>query len=292
MKTKSQIKKENRSLMNSQVELVIELLESNNMTCKDRPSSKNEFSRERIDTEVQGLKVEYHIQCVCFRVGYGAGQKNLDHIYETMLDNYEDIEVLRKKNWVDVYRFGAEEFEEFINILEDIELPTELEKEFSTSSRIESKQGVPFTGLLSNTKERGASIQSATSFLVCEASGMDPKMLFAEQHFEAGQIDGIEYNQDGTVKSIYEVQSGIHHGEYLDANHRDKSLGRYLYDPKIIPTVEKIVIWAGGYYESDLLMLKERALELSRRDNPIELILLQTIKTDDVYGIGVEKIEY
>jgi hypothetical protein len=279
--------------MNNQVDLVIEMLENEGMIWKDVSNSRNEFGRERIDTTVQGLKVEYHIQGVCFRVGYQAGQENIDAIYEALLDNYQEDEVLRKNNWVDVLKIEAEEFESFLDILQDIDLVTEPEKEFLSVSKKETKKGVSFEGtLLENTKERGASIQAATSFMVCEASGMNPKMLFAEQHFDCGQIDGVEYNQDKTVKSIYEVQSGIFYGDYLDDNHRDKSLGRYLYDPKVIPTVERVVIWAGGYYDSDLLYIKERALELSRRDNPIEVVLLKTIKTNDVYGIGVERVKY
>ena len=290
VKTKSEIRKENQLLQNSQVEHVVELLENTGKAIRDISTKKNETGRERIDTMVQGLKVEYHIQCVCFRVGHLAGQENLDYIYEELLDHYEEDEVKRKPSYVDVFRFGVDEFQDFLDIIEDIELPTELKKEFLAKSK--AKKGVSFEGtMLSRTKERGASIQSATSSMVCEASGMNPKMLFAEQYFNCGQLDGVEYSEDRKVKTIYEVQSGIFNGDYLDANHRDRAFGPYLYDPEIIPTIEKIVIWAGGYYESDLLFIKERALELSRRDNPIEVVLLQTTKTDDFYGIGVERVE-
>ena len=65
-------------------------------------------------------------------------------------------------------------------------------------------------------------------------------------------------------------------------------LGSYLYDPEIIPTVRKVVVLAGAYSDSDLRLLRERAYELSRRENSIELVVLITTRTDN--KIGVERV--
>jgi hypothetical protein len=94
-------------------------------------------------------------------------------------------------------------------------------------------------------------------------------------------VDGVELDAK-TQKpiSIYECQSGIHNGQFLDSLHRDKALGEYLYDPSILPTVKKVVILAGGYSDEDLRIVRERAQELSYRPQPIEVVLLQTVRLE------------
>ena len=119
--------------------------------------------------------------------------------------------------------------------------------------------------------------------LVCRASGMNLEETIAEWTLNNGrQVDGVELDPV-TQKpiSIYECQSGIHNGQFLDANHRDKALGEYLYDGSILPTVRKVVILAGGYSDEDKTIVRERASELARREQPIEVVLLQTVRLQD-----------
>jgi len=153
----------------------------------------------------------------------------------------------------------------------------------------EPRVGVSFRGTqFDRIKERGATISGMFGNLVCQASGMKLEMMQAEYYVESGEIDGVEFDENNKVVAIYECQSGIHHGEELDDEHIMKALGSYLYDPEIIPTVRKVVLLAGAYSEMDLAILRNRSLELSRRDQPIELIVLITTKVDN--KIGIERI--
>jgi hypothetical protein len=153
----------------------------------------------------------------------------------------------------------------------------------------EAKTGVSFAGTqFDRLKERGATISGMFGNLVCQASGMNLVMMQAEYYVGAGEIDGVEFAGNGDVMSIYECQSGIHHGEELDDEHTAKVLGTYLYDPEIIPTVRKVVVLAGAYREGDLRLLKERAYELARRERAIELVVLITTRVDN--RIGVERV--
>lgn len=157
------------------------------------------------------------------------------------------------------------------------------------SGLAESKTGVSFAGTqFDRLKERGATISGMFGNLVCQAAGMNLLMMQAEYYVSAGEIDGVEFAEDGSVISIYECQSGIHHGEELDDEHTAKALGSYLYDPEIIPTVRKVVVLAGAYSESDLIILRERAYELARREKAIELVAL--ITTREGNRIGVERV--
>jgi len=143
-------------------------------------------------------------------------------------------------------------------------------------------EGTQFDGL----KERGATMSPMFCSLVCEASGMVLENLQAEFYTDAGEIDGVEFDENGHIISIYECQAGIHKGEELDELHLGKALGNYLYDPKVLPTVKKVVILAGEYSKSVIRVLKERQKELSYRR--IEIIPLVTTRTGD--DIGVKRV--
>lgn len=162
----------------------------------------------------------------------------------------------------------------------------------SKTEKVEIR-GASFKGtVFERIQERGATMSGKFGALVCRASGMDLTETIAEWTLDNGrQLDGVELDPV-TQKpiSIYECQSGIHNGQYLDPCHREKALGEYLYDPSIIPTVRKVVILAGGYSEEDLRIFRERASELARRDQPIEIVLLQTVRTEDT--IKVVTISY
>jgi hypothetical protein len=124
--------------------------------------------------------------------------------------------------------------------------------------------------------------------LVCQASGMNLLMTQAEYYVDAGEIDGVEFDNNGKVISIYECQSGIHKGNNLDDDHLGKTLGSYLYDSEIIPTLRKVVVLAGAYDDATLRVLSERSYELARRETPIELVVLITTRVEN--RIGVERV--
>jgi hypothetical protein len=103
--------------------------------------------------------------------------------------------------------------------------------------------------------------------------------LQAEFYTDAGEIDGVEFDEEGHIISIYECQAGIHKGEELDGLHLGKALQNYLYDPKVFPTVKKVVILAGEYSKSVMRVFRERKKELSVHD--IEIIPLITDRIED-----------
>jgi hypothetical protein len=145
-------------------------------------------------------------------------------------------------------------------------------------------RGATFQGtVFERIQERGATMSGKFGSMVCRASGMKLTETLAEWTLDNGrQVDGVEIDAK-TQKpiAIYECQSGIHNGQFLDSLHRDKALGEYLYDPSILPTVKKVVILAGGYSDEDLRIVRERAQELSYRPQPIEVVLLQTVRLEN-----------
>jgi hypothetical protein len=193
---------------------------------------------------------------------------------------------------VQTYTWGikvsVESLEDFSEVFAALNAACE-ENEVSKVSKV-SKVGVNFQGtIFSNTKERGATIGGKFGALVCAASGMTLTEMLAEFYTDSGEIDGVELDPE-TQKpvSIYECQAGIHNGMYLDDLHREKALGKYLYDKAILPTVKKVVILAGGYTDQDLNILRERSFELSKRPQPIELVALVTTRNENI--IGVERV--
>jgi len=155
---------------------------------------------------------------------------------------------------------------------------------------VESRFGVNFQGTqFDRLKERGATMSGMFGNLVCQASGMNLVMMQAEYYVDAGEIDGVEFDEGGNVISIYECQSGIHKGSSLDETHLNKVLGAYLYDPDVIGTVRKVVVLAGAYDDDTMRILKERAYELARRERAIELVVLVTTLNGN--RIGVERVD-
>jgi hypothetical protein len=149
--------------------------------------------------------------------------------------------------------------------------------------------GVLFAGTqFDRLKERGATMSPMFCALVAQAAGMNVLQMQAEYYVDAGEIDGVEFDSQGRVISIYECQSGIHKGLPLDEDHLSKALGNYLYDREIIGTVRKVVILAGEYDEATLNLLKERSYELSRREQSIELVVLKTVRENNI--IAVERL--
>ena len=254
---------------------------------------------------INGIKTEYSSNRGAFRVGYNKKYNNdiIDLLFGELTEFYsdnDDIEVIRTRagtspsdgtpgGVVDVA--GVYEPEDFVLFCTEVDRITS-EAEGITVRRSSAERGVSFEGtFFFDLKERGATMGGMFGNMVCEASGMKLVNMKAEKYTSSGEIDGVEYDDNLDIISIYECQSGIHHGSFLDDNHLDKSLGRYLYDPEIIPTVRKVVILAGGYTKQHLNILKERSYELANRKQPIEIVLLRTVATDTKVGIGIEVVE-
>jgi hypothetical protein len=186
------------------------------------------------------------------------------------------------------YEFASADEEEILEAASELAEYVQ-GRELGQGNVREERCGVNFIGTqFERLKERGATISGMFGNLVCQAAGMNLTMMQAEYYIEAGEIDGVEFGECGKVISIYECQAGIHKGMPLDDGHLHKALESYLYDPEIIPTVRKVVLLAGDYDVSTLNILKERGYELSRRERPIELVVLKTVRHENT--ISIERV--
>ena len=257
---------------------IISILEANNCTAK--VESWGVFS------SINGIKLEWNWKFDSIIVGHSSTEADREAISNLIEENILEAIPAHKKTYLKYVDVSVELFESILEVLLDADL--ELEKAFNV--REPSVSGVTFEGtIFSNLKERGATMSGKFGKMVCEASNMNLEEMLAEFHTQDhGQIDGVELCPE-TQKpiSVYECQSGIHKGAFLDDNHLSKALGRYIYAPEILPTVKKVVILAGGYSASALNIVTERASELAKRDQPIKVVLLKTTKTENKIGIDV-----
>ena len=235
------------------------------------------------------IGVKWAIKQRVWRLVIDSNGPNKEETLENTLGGFtEESEFFRNNSKRLQYEYCSEDID---SIVEQAQLLaayiTENDLGRGSDTR-EAKAGVSFSGTqFDRLKERGATMSGMFGSLVCQASGMNLTMTQAEYYVDAGEIDGVEFDENNNVISIYECQSGIHHGNELDDVHLNKALGSYLYDPEIIPTVRKVVILAGGYSPATLNILRERQEELRRRDNPISLVILVTTRNGD--RIGVER---
>ena len=231
---------------------------------------------------VNGVTTSYYITGNCFRsklIYFEDREEELTKIYEALSSAFLEDKVIQYREWVDVKcPPSVENYALYLETIESLNLNIPEESiELLAKTRI-SMKGVNFEGtVFDRIKERGATIGGKFGKLVCDASEMDLFEMHAEAYYSCGEIDGVEKDPiSNSAISIYECQAGIHHGGYLDDIHLNKALGKYLYDPEIIPTVKKVVILAGGYSEDHMNFIRERSSELLNRENPIEVVLLKT----------------
>jgi hypothetical protein len=217
------------------------------------------------------------------------GLASKDHLVEEMLSELPtETGFVRNSSKRVQYEFRTHSIDDLIDAAQSLREFVD-SFDLGVAKVVESRCGVVFAGTqFDRLKERGATISGMFGNLVCQASGMNLLMMQAEYYVDAGEIDGVEFAESGEVISIYECQSGIHKGVALDEIHLNKVLGSYLYDREVIPTVRKVVVLAGAYSDADLQLLRERAYELSRREQTIELVVLITTRTEN--KIGVERV--
>lgn len=280
-------KKELRGLIKDNRESTISLLIENNFI----PIPTTQY----VGVAINGCKVEYQ-NSGCFRAGYGLDEENLKKLGSLLTEEYGDtykvdIKKTNKSGMVDVIgMYNANDFLEFCNFISEIE---DLDIQKGYGDRKKEEFGVSFTGtIFENLKERGATISPMFCNLVCDSAGMNLLQVQSEFHTkDNGEIDGVEFCTESKKPiTIYECQSGIHNGGYLDDNHLNKVLSKYIYAPEILPTLKKVVILAGGYYENHLNIIRERSKELLKRETPIEIILLKTNKIEN--NIVIEVVNY
>jgi hypothetical protein len=247
------------------------------------------------------VKTEYNCQQPSFRAGFNKRHNHdqIDILFNGLTEAFsesEDVEVVRTpcgiKNdipgsCVDVFGLSTpEEFVEFCDIIKSIVTES---SSIGARSRQATATGVSFEGSnFSNAHERATTIGNRFMKMVCKASGMSDNYDSEWGVEDGGRIDAVEIDEEtGKIVSIYECQSGIQNGDYLDDTHLNKALLRYPADPAIAPTLKKIVILAGGYTKAHLETIKGQAENLWSRN--IEVVLLRTTRTDD--KIGVEVVE-
>jgi hypothetical protein len=278
------IKSDIIEFMRSRVDEVSELLESRSLECTLSKGGNNLY------TYINGIKVEWQIGDASMRLGYGNSTDDIQRLGDLFSTVFEQGSVNTLKNWVDIKPPSIDDFK----ILVDTVLETtDLDLEKSARGRSTGfNSGVLFEGSnFSNAHERMTTLGPRFMNLVCKATNMTLENMDGEWPIEDnGRIDGVEIDENGNPISIYECQSGIQNGTFLDNEHLSKALLRYPFDSAKIPTLKKIVIIACGYTPEHLNIIKNQAYMFSNCKNPIELVLLKTNRIDD--KIGVEPVEY
>ena len=240
-------------------------------------------------TFISGLKTEWHHGPKAMRVGHRAGRtiEELEKIKDH-LEEYGFTNVQLGKTYVDV-KLDQDtcNVESFSNFMDTVESMEELGISVSSSNSF----GVSFEGTnFSNAHERATTIGNRFMKMVCKAADMSDNYDSEWGTDDAGRIDAVEIDEETENPiAIYECQSGIQYGDYLDNEHVYKALLRYPSDPEIAPTLKKIVILAGGYTKEHLDTIKWQAenLKIARG---IEVILLKTTRTEN--KIGVERVNF
>lgn len=272
-------------LMRSKVDEVTQLLELRGLESNLSKGGNNLY------TYVNGIKIEWQIGDATMRLGYGNSTNDIQKLGDlcsTVFDHGSVVNTL--KNWVDIKPPNIDDFKILVDsILESQDL--DLEKS-ARGRGTNGNSGILFEGSnFSNAHERMTTLGPRFMNLVCKATNMTLENMDGEWPIEdSGRIDGVEIDEDGNPISIYECQSGIQNGLFLDNEHLSKALLRYPFDSAIIPTLKKIVILAGGYTTEHLNIIKNQASMFNSRKNPIQLILLKTNRIND--KIGVEHVEY
>lgn len=243
---------------------------------------------------VWGVKFEYHEHKNLIVIGYGNSTSDRDRLYEgvqTVLSEYEFITYKLNGSYIrlDFTDFYLEEFENIINLLLDYfsTMANILEKPMGSITRVE-QVGVNFSGTIyENIKERGATMSPMFGSMVCAASGMKLERMLCEYHIPGGRIDGVELDEDNNIVSIYECGSGIHKGQFLDWDHWNKILCRYMFSNAVFSNkLQRIVVLAGGYCKEMLSMVDNINSVLG--NSGIEFILLKTDRVNNT--ISVTKI--
>jgi hypothetical protein len=267
--------------MGNNIDVVTEIIESRGLPANLSKGGNNLY------TYINGVKVEWQIGDATMRLGYSNSTEDIQRLGTYVSELFDSETVNTLKNWVDVKPPTTDAFLSLVDWILDMEI--ELEKPAKGRGLSSNQAGVIFEGSnFSNAHERMTTVGPRFMNIVCKATGMELENMDAEWPIEdAGRIDGVELDADGMPISIYECQSGIQNGNFLDDEHLSKSLLRYPFDTEIIPTLKKIVILAGGYTPEHLNIIKHQTEMFGARKQPIEVILLKTVRTDDKISVEI-----
>jgi hypothetical protein len=276
-------KQETKDFMRSSIDSIAEILESRGLESNLSKGENNLYSY------INGVKVEWQIGDATMRIGYSNSTEDIQAIGRYVSDLFDPECVNTLKNWVDIKPPTVDAFLSLVDWILDMEI--ELEKPARGRGSSQNQSGVLFEGSdFSNAHERMITMGGRFMNMVCKASGMSMNYDSEWPIKDDGRIDAVELDMNNNPISIVECQSGIQHGKYLDSEHFSKSLLRYPLDRAILPTLKKIVILAGGYSEDHLFKIKVQAEMFANRENPIDVILLQTTRNKN--KIGVELVNY
>lgn len=240
---------------------------------------------------VWGVKFEYHEHKNLIVIGYGNSSSDRDRLYEGVqgvLSEYEFISYKLNGSYIrlDFTDFYLEEFETIIMSLVEYfsSMANILEKPMGSITKIE-QIGPAFSGTIyENIKERGATMSPMFGSMVCSQSGMKLERMLCEYHIPGGRIDGVELDDEDNIVSIYECGSGIHKGQFLDWDHWNKILCRYMFSNAVFSDkLKRIVVLAGGYSNEMLSMVGNINTVLGR--SGIEFILLKTERVENKISV-------
>jgi len=274
----------NREIITSMENSLVEIL--NFVNDYDYNIQEKEWG---IGVFIKGIKVEWNIPGKCIKLGFGNDKEHdLPMIKELLEECGYEVKITKGGLSKICFNPTVQDFKDIFEIVEQHELDL-INLQGISSSKISI--GVQFDGSnFSNAHERMTTIGGRFMNMVCEASGMSMNYDSEWPTKDNGRIDAVELDENNNPISIYECQSGIQNGDYLDDEHLSKSLLRYPFDSAILPTLKKIVILAGGYTLDHLNIIKCQSEMFANRENPIELILLQTTRNEN--KIGVEIVNY
>jgi hypothetical protein len=236
---------------------------------------------------INGMKVEWTTSESCLKVGLGNSPADVELIKESLAEY--GIECVNKTT-AGPARIKNPSLDDLDRLIDwAVNFTEPLENSLSSRRSTNTEKGIVFEGSnFSNAHERATTIGPRFMKMPCEAAGMNLLQMDAEWVVEdGGRIDAVEIdNATNQIVSIYECQSGIQNGDYLDDTHLNKALLRYPADPAIAPTLKKIVILAGGYTKTHMETIKWQAENL-KTTRGIEVILLKTTRTNDKIGVAL-----
>lgn len=240
---------------------------------------------------VWGVKFEFHERKNLIVIGYGNSDNDRDKIYDGIqnaLDDYTFISYKKNNSYIRL------DFDEILeNVFEKVVLDCveyfrsiskSLEKPMGNINKVD-RIGATFEGtIFENLKERGATMSPMFGRMVCDSSGMNLERMLCEYYIPGGRLDGVELDEENNIVSIYECASGIHKGQFLDWDHWNKVLCRYMYSKAVFSDhLKRVVILAAGYDQEMIKLWKN--INKVLKSSGIELVLLTTVKHNNKISI-------
>lgn len=214
-------------------------------------------------TKINRFKFEFHESRQRFIFAYGQ-DKEILHEMAAILRDYTDGDVTVKAG------IFAEVPTDLDLLPGFVEAFVEMAELYSEPAKPQKVTGVTFKDTdFENYGERDfmAAITQATKKGWKQYFPVGKNLVHEYQANDESRIDAVELNEDDTVKTVIECQSGIQNGEYLDSVHFEKAISRYPHTT----SAQRVIIIAGGYSEAQLATFTQL---------PFEIIALTTTVVD------------